>query len=249
MAVSAELLQSETHRLPRRIYRKPPIVEVVLDISVVSAKSVSVDHLDKLFRTLCELPDNEDIKSARFTLEGKIGYTLRDAERGFSVRAFVDRLGFARSGQYTRWEDFRDEAKKIWDVYIDATSPSATQRASLRYVNRLDLPKHPSVDLASYLNVLPKLAEGFAPMLSGFTFEVKMPQPDMPNTVVVLREAALTNADPSSASIILDIEVVRGFDISHQADKDLWKALEDMHDRANQTFESAITDRVRAMMI
>ncbi len=248
MAASISLLESESRRLPRRFYRKPPIVEVVLDISVIPAESVSVESLDKLFRTVCDVPEDEDAEGARFTLDGKVGYAMRDPERGFSVRAFLDRFGFARSGQYTRWEDFRDEARKIWDLYVDVTIPKETKRASLRYVNRLDLPKHPSVDLASYLNVLPKLAEGFAPMLSGFTFEVKMPQPDMPHTVVVLREAALTSNDAASASILLDIEVVRGFDLSHQSAADLWNALEDMHDRANHTFESAITDKVRAII-
>jgi uncharacterized protein (TIGR04255 family) len=250
MAVSADLVRTGIRALPRRIYKHPPIVEVILDISVQPVEGPT-ERLDRLFDLLCEVPE-DDLAEARaralFTSDGKTGYSLRDPERGFSVRAFVDRLGFARSGQYSRWEDFRDEAKKVWDYYLDAISPVTIKRASLRYINRLNLPKNPSVDLAAYLNVLPKLAEGFAPMLSGFTFEVKMPQPDMQNTVVVVREAAVSTQDASSGSIILDIEVIHGLNIPAQAERDFLQALEDMHERANQTFESAITDRVRELI-
>jgi uncharacterized protein (TIGR04255 family) len=251
MALSADIVRPIARAHARRIYSRPPIVEAILDISVQPADGVSAERLDHFFDLLCEIPENrllEARNAARVTVDGKTGYSLRDPERGFSVRAFLDRLGFARSGQYSRWEDFRDEGKKVWGYYRDAASPVTVKRASLRYVNRLNLPKDPSVNLASYLNVVPKLAEGFAPMLSGFTFEVKMPQPDMQNTVVVVREAAVTASDPSEGSIVLDIEVIRGLNISSQAQNDFWKVLEDLHDRANHTFESAITDKVRELI-
>lgn len=235
----------------RRIYGKPPIVEVVLDVSLRPRESFKFEELSRFREQLLagatpelqvEDSEGDDDESVPEAVQ------LVDEENGFRIFADGARFVFSRHQKYSRWEDFRDEAKRIWPLYANVAKPSAVTRASLRYVNRLDLPMEPQIDLTEYLNVTPRLAAGFTPSVSGFSLEVKMPQPDLPQTIVIVREASVKASQPKIGSVILDIEVARVMELANATGSEFWDVLELLHDRANQTFECAITDSVREII-
>lgn len=262
--VSADLALA--HASPdreRQFYSRPPLVEVVLDIGVTPADDFAAERLDELTEAICEANADDQVsapvpasafvsdRSAVRLPDGRAPYAFVDPDRKFAVRATHARFGVSKQhsqdAPYERFEVVRDETAKLWNLYVASTKPQVVKRLSLRYVNRLDFPREPSIQLESYLRVVPRLSEGLAPMLSGYTLELKMPQPDMPSTLVVMRQATVSPPEGQFGSILLDIEVVRGVKLSPSS-HDVWNAFQELHDRANFTFESTITDKLRALI-
>jgi uncharacterized protein (TIGR04255 family) len=256
-------LFAETSDFPtRRQYRKAPIIETALEILASVPEDVSADSLGELFPSEqakysqkyevssftagIAIDATGSLSAAPTTKPDKIGYVFIDPEghRLFQAR----RNGFLHIKQapYDRWESFRDEARRLWMLYLTHARPTKVHRLGLRYVNRLDLPIG-NTDLKEYLLTAPDIAPGIAQTLSNYTMQLDIPQPDLPEGLMVIREAVIQPQIPNTIAIVLDIDVLRAEEFV-PADSAVWAAFEDLHLRASAAFERSITDRLREII-
>lgn len=259
MAHAAAL--SGTTELPytRRHYRRAPIVEMVVEIGVDARPKpqmkllASLGRSERAYGKRAELHDFQGQVGWSTTRGTQVsarqrpkGYAFSDAVAGRQFQARTDAFAFAKLHPYSDWESVRDEAQRLWSRYAGIVKIERIRTLGVRYVNRLDLPK-PVANLKDWLLTGPDVAAGMSQTLRGFAMQLTIPQPDLKDTVVALREAVVAPAVPSVVSIVLDIDVRRRVDLSVSSDT-LWAVVQELHDRENLVFERSITDRVREII-
>jgi uncharacterized protein (TIGR04255 family) len=244
----------------RQRYGRPPITEAVIHISVEPAKSTTFDTLAALTKAVAsdyptvhqrvrgELqikvpPDDpaSPIEQTR-TVEGLV-YQNREVTRVFQAR--LSGFSFSQLPPYTAWEDLRDDARALWDLYRSTAQPARVTRAAVRFINRIDLPL-PSVELTEYLRTVPQVSPDLPQFLSGFFFQLQIPLPELPGTAIINQTIA-PPAIAGGTSIIFDIDVFSLRDFQ-PGDSELWDFFEILHDVENEIFEASITDRVREVI-
>jgi len=261
MPATANPGHEKSQSVIRRQYARAPIVEAVLEILADVPADITPEVLGNQLESERPKYDQRlDVSTFEtgltFDATGVtplstpqrelLGYMFVDTRnhRSFQVR----RNGFLHSKQapYEKWESLRDEARRLWQLYLAAARPTLVRRLGLRYINRLDLPVG-APDLKEYLLTGPEIAPGIAQSLSGYTMQLDIPQTDIPNCLLVIREAIVKPPRPDVFSVVFDMDILNGQQFS-PSDAAIWTALEQMHARADEVFERSITDRVRELI-
>ena len=131
----------------------------------------------------------------------------------------------------------RDEAYRLWQLYVDVASPELITKAALRYINHLKVPL-PIMGFAEYL-VAPPIVPGQLPhIVTSFL------------TRVIIVDSAIGAAANitqaldfiSDGNIILDIDVYKQAEFSVEGN-DAWEMLEKLRDFKNRIFFESVTER------
>ena len=147
---------------------------------------------------------------------------------------------------YGRWEPFSKEARLLWNQFIGVAEPERVTRIAVRYINRLEIPL-PIDDFADYLRVGPQVSSDLPQALSSFVVQLRIPQPEMDNCMLVLNEGILPSTQPDRMAVLLDIDVFK--EAALPADSpEVWDIVETLRDCKNRTFEACITDRTRELI-
>ena len=135
-----------------------PIIEAILSIEVsyLADLDTSADSFYQAVRS--RLPIREEISSA-----GGDGGCRFASGDGLQVLQVTRRsFSYHRLRPYTDWERFSSEAHGIWREYLGHFTPEKVRGASLRYLNRIDIPTA-FRDLSEYISLSLNLPEGIAP--------------------------------------------------------------------------------------
>jgi uncharacterized protein (TIGR04255 family) len=238
-------------------YSKAPITEAIIDLKVTLPEGFSVNKLTELHSQISDrFPTIEPMQASSLLFQA--GPTIKiDASHqhnGFlfrsedGLRIFQATLsGFTcnRLAPYETWENFRDEARYLWDIYKDTCKPSSVTRAAVRYINRLDLPG-PVLDFKDFLRTVPEVSPDLPQGLSNFFMQLQIPQEDL-NCMLIINEAFVPPTSPERVSVILDFDLYRE-QIWQSDDEDIWRFLEELRHRKNQAFEASITERTRRLI-
>ena len=238
----------------RTIYKNAPIIEAIIDLKFKCVTDFDFSTLDNSVRdkylidyptvmkeTQNEFRFNEGANPQQNPIVTNVGLRFRSSDEKQILRVRTDGFTFSRLSPYQQWEPFRDEAKRLLEIYQKATSPENIIRTAVRFINRLDLPGN-SVTLADYLKIFPVAPQDYK--MNGLAMQLVLEQEDIKSTLIV-REALIPPTKPNVVSLLLD------FDLFHQEPLDfnnLWSFLEKLHLRKNKIFESAITDKTRELI-
>lgn len=249
----------------RRIYRRAPIVDAIIDLRVAPAAGIDITRLQQIADA--EKPnypkvENLQESSAEIAFGSTQSVSARSREIGLVLSsedgvqsAHMDISGFAfhrktphsrwEEFRYSRWEEFSVEAKRLWGLYAAAMRPQSVTRLAVRFINRLIIPGA-TQDLTDYVRVLPVFSTDMNPSaLSRFFMQLEIPQPDIEGAVAVVNQALLpATPDATERAIVLDVDLFRTANFEPQG-SDIWDAFEVLHERKNRIFEASITDRMR----
>jgi uncharacterized protein (TIGR04255 family) len=241
----------------RAPYSKAPITEALVDIRVALPGEITVADLARV-------DIGEEIgysqRRNRFAIEGQIaigeqvgtatrqthvGYDFLSGDERQIVQVRLDGFTFSRLAPYDRWETFRKEARRLWELYRAIVEPVSVTRVAVRYINRLDLPL-PLEDFKDYLRTVPEVSSDLPQGLSGLLMQLAIPQEDL-GAVLLLNEALLPSPDPDTVSILLDIDLFRELETSID-EEELWRILDQFRVRKNDVFEACITEQTRELI-
>jgi len=237
-------------------YPQAPITEAIIDIRVRLPESMRPDDLDELHALVRDqYPGKENRALAQGRCEvgahvsasasqQPIGFLFKTSDEKQVFQARTDGFTFSRLAPYESWKPFRDEARRLWELYRQVGKPEEVLRLAVRYINRIDIPL-PFDDLNQYLRTFPEVSPDLPQALSGLFMQLTIPQPDI-DCVTLLNEALIEPAHPDIASIILDIDLFRQNSVP-QDDAELWKFFEILHARKNAVFEACVTDKAREL--
>jgi uncharacterized protein (TIGR04255 family) len=106
--------------------------------------------------THVELQAKADQETAVEAIDRAIGHQYSTADRRRMFRAGLTGFSFHQAAPYEDWEQFRNEARKLWDVYYGVVRAFPTQMG-VRFINRLPIPL--GEDLGNYLLTDLKIGE------------------------------------------------------------------------------------------
>lgn len=239
-------------------YSRSPLTEAVIDIRVKLPDDVSLDVLAKVQSELeTDYPSRRD----QIFLEGELsldpdapvaigsrkqlGYVFSSDDGRHIFQARLDGFTFSRLAPYQSWESFRDEARRLWNIYRGITHPETITRIAVRYINRLDLPM-PMNDLKEYLRTGPEIAPDLPQGISSYFMQLQIPQEDMPG-MLILNQTLAPITTPDIVPIILDIDLFQSESIPNN-ENDLWDLFERFRHRKNEIFEACLTEKMKELI-
>lgn len=244
----------------RRVYAKPPVVEAFIDIHVDRPTKIESAALASALSTFQKdeehlYPVRNAIMSGTYTVDPATGqsteqrqdlngYRFISAKQSEVVQVKRDGFTFSKVRPYTQWEEWRPEARRLWNRYCAIVHPIRVTRIAVRYVNRIEIPGD-EIQIERYFKTYPKIADVVPGAFARFLLRVELDQPDIPDATLVVSQGVVENAK-DAASIILDIDLWRRVDLPVKGDA-VWEALEGLHDRENEAFEGSITDETRKL--
>ena len=238
-------------------YVRAPITEAVLDIQIAAPNGLSLSSLASLQQAA---GGGYNSRREMFAMEGKltggaqVSASAKQQQIGFffgrsdNLRAWQARLtGFAFNHfpPYTSWKKFESEARRLWTAYRSLAEDVRVLRIGLRYINHINIPL-PSVEISHYLHTYPQISRELPQVLSGYFMQLQIPQDDI-SSVLIINQALMTQAEPGTTSILLDIDLVRDID-PPQGEQEIWNLINEFCQRKNTAFEACITDEVRRVI-
>lgn len=251
----------------RAIYRNAPITEALIDLRVTLAPEFSVNDLEEIGVVIA---DHYPSQERMYLHTGEIaigqaedpmqvetthqhgGFRFTSQNKQQILQARVDGFTFSILAPYDRWESFRDEARRLWDLYRSAAKVESVTRVAVRYINRIDIPTEGVVQLDYYLRTHPEVSDDMPHgTITNFFMQVQTWQEDL-DCMVIVNEAPTPSLDQeTTTSIRLDLDLFRErFGEPWRADEDgaVWEYLEQLHNRKNEVFEASITEETRRLI-
>jgi uncharacterized protein (TIGR04255 family) len=240
-----------------KYYSRAPITEAVLGFLVKLPNSISVESLAKVQEGQnAQYPTRYNRKMLRAQVFGgeAVGTTASQAQVGYDFhsgdgkqifQARLDGFAFSRLAPYDRWESFRDEGRRLWEIYRTVAQPEAITRIGVRYINRLDLPLQ-NLDFKHYLRTVPEVSPDLPQGLSGYFMQLQIPLEDLKATLVINQTLA-PQPGPNMVSVLLDLDLFRDVEVP-QEEEAIWRYLEKLKVRKNVVFEACITDQTRELI-
>jgi uncharacterized protein (TIGR04255 family) len=239
----------------RRHYKNSPITEAVIDIRVENAPEFKPEMLEPIGGQLNAVyPNRQDldvikgtftIGAAPTSIQAKLGYAYRSTDGKYVLQTRTNGFTLSRLAPYEEWEPFRDEAKKLWNIYKEVAKPIRASRVASRSINRIDIPL-PNVELTEYLRTYPEISRDLPQVLSGYVMQVLIPQVSF-NGMLSLILASVPAQRAETVSINLDIDIYKESTSDFDSDEKIWSFLELLRDKKNEIFEGCITDRAREL--
>jgi uncharacterized protein (TIGR04255 family) len=246
---------------PRHL-RNAPITEALIDIRVKLPSNVAVDTFGSLHglisseypherkrRRVEDLIEFKDGEAPKHTAQDKgiDGYVYLSADNKQVVQFRLDGFTFSRLKPYETWEHLRDEARRLWSLYVDTASPEVITRVALRYINHLEFP-FPSVELSDYLTAPPVVPQNLPQVIRTFLSRVVIDAPSLGASAVITQALDDTSAHPNVVPIILDIDVFKEGQLAIDGNE-AWDILNKLRDFKNEIFFGSITEKTVELYI
>ncbi|WP_319798767.1 TIGR04255 family protein [Nitrobacter sp.] len=235
------------------IYKRPPVIEAVIDIRVEGALDQGqLQRLNKDFSA--SYPFSEESQHIGVELSenaAKInqsfaGYTMRNAESTDALVLTPASIATTRQAPYDGWERLRAAAEGNWLQWRKAVGRKKIVRIGVRFINRLDIPipENQLFNLDDYLDVGIRLpAIGLA--IHNYAVHLQANAQEQPFKLV-LNVGSTPSPLIGAASALLDLDVFQEGDLP-QTEEDLWPYVETFRAQKNHVFESCITDKAREL--
>jgi len=238
----------------RQRYSKAPIVEASIGLGVDLPEGFLLEQLEPLSTLIGqEYPEREPAYlSGAATGQGNSNttngfrFTSEDGKR--ILQAGIGVFAFSVLAPYDCWENFRDEARRLWNAYREVCEPRSVTRVGVRYIDRFNLP-YSETTVKDHLRITPSVPpEMPRGKMSNYFLQVQLPQDDL-NCILVLNSGLVPppEAQPDTVSVMLDFDLSRD-SWDDQDDEAPWNFLEKLHVRNNEIFESCITDAMREII-
>ncbi len=249
--------------MQRPNYSKAPIIEAVIDLRVTPVEGFEVEQFDALREQLqSDYPQFSFIETEQVEFRFEQEFTAQHNKRKNGVllssegntrlfQARLDGFTFSQRAPYDKWEPFRDEARRLWNIYRSFYPASEITRVAHRAINQLNIVAEPGFELNKYLHTLPSASPEFPRgQMSGFFLQLQLWQPDLECSVVV-NQAMVPPPEPEVVSILLDFDLFQArpeepWDI--QQDENAWDLLEKLHVRRNEMFQASLTDDMKEQL-
>jgi uncharacterized protein (TIGR04255 family) len=243
----------------RIIFKNAPITEAILDIRATLPRDTKLESLLNVYDAVKESYPNKRERLAfqgqfqfrpnilpelREVTGGPDGYLFSSADGKRTIQARLDGFTFNQLKPYDRWETFREQGRKLWEIYLSLSKPGEVTRVALRYINRIEIPL-PMNDFKDYIITTPEIAPGIPQGLASFLMRLVIPV-DKLQAVAIITEY-MEPASPSNVlPLILDIDVFRqgSFDVHSAA---IWDIFENLHDLKNDIFFRSITEKAKQL--
>jgi len=168
------------------------------------------------------------------------GLRLESADGHYIAQFNRDGFVFSRLQPYESWDQFKEEAMRLWKVYAELAKSQEVQRLGVRFINRITLPVG-EVLLADYLMAPPQPPGDLDLQITGFFHQDSLLVPGYPYVLNIVKTVQPPHGSGSDGgALILDIDVFTTKPFEHRPD-DIEKHLAEMRWFKNKVFYSSLT--------
>ncbi len=234
-----------------------PIKEALIDVrseatasmeEIASAQkelAAQYPHAEKITRSEIEWTINAIEQTGSIEHQNcKIGYKYTSKDGKYIAQFRLDGFTFSRLEPYEKWDNMKDEALRVWNIYARIAKPQIITRIAVRYINALKIP-FPIEDLNEYLVASPEVPKGLHQALASFLSRISIVEPSINAGCIFTQASEGVNQD--ELSIVLDIDAFKlsTFDAN---ELDFWHHIEDLHKFKNDVFFKSITNKMIGLL-
>lgn len=168
---------------------------------------------------------------------------LRDDQRAL-VQLGPDILSVNHFRPYPKWSVFKSMIATAIDVYCQVAKPKGVQRMGLRYINRIEIPKHP-VRIEDYVLALPSIPEHIPQVFSSWVQRVEIPFED-DDGLLVLQSGSAPEQEQEGTTFLLDLDFLTQRQETMTLES-IMERVENAHNRVEFAFEDCVTDEARQL--
>ena len=244
--------------------KNAPIVEAVVDFRAVSEVTWEETEIKKKLTEI--IPDYPKIESRRglksvvkikrgtkasadHTLDdlGWEGFRLSSDDKPHIAQFNKDGFSFSRLHPYINWEQFINEAFRLWKFYLKLSRPSEIQRIGVRFINRIMLPIE-DLNLDDYYQVSPKAPEGLDLDFAKFLHHDTLVVPGDTYAINIIKTVQPhKNPEIKKVGLIVDIDVFTFQPITLR-NSIIEKRMNEMRWLKNKAFFGTITPKALEML-
>lgn len=232
-------------------FPRAPIVEAVLDLRVVSSTKWDESSLrSRLEERLPDYPKHDTVQETEVQLSPEtgsniikdfvhVGLKFQSEDNFYVVQFNKDSFVFSRLKPYENWENFSQEALRLWEIFCEVLEPTEVGRIGLRFINRLATKQRQKIELADYYKRPPLLIEGLNWPLSDYLHRDVLQVPGTSYSVNVIKTVQRTKQE---AGLLLDIDVFmqKSFNCG---EIQISKYMDEMRWVKNKIFFSSLTEK------
>ncbi|MBI5970336.1 MAG: TIGR04255 family protein [Deltaproteobacteria bacterium] len=247
----------------QRHLNNAPAFEAVIDIKVKPSPDITLSKLQEVKSTIsAEYPIEQELveSSLEIKLDAKsksmetvsadalaIGYRYDSTDKMRIAQFRLNGFALSRLKPYSQWEDLRNEAHKLWNLYCSVLKPEMITRVAVRYINRLELPLPFKKGFEDYLTALPPIPKGLPQIFNSFLTRIIVPLEPSKATVAITQAIEPAIVIPGRVvPVLLDIDVfkVGMFDIDGI---EAWDAIDSFRGFKNDAFFASITEEMATL--
>jgi uncharacterized protein (TIGR04255 family) len=168
------------------------------------------------------------------------GLRFQSADGRYIAQFNRDGFIFSRLRPYESWEQFKEEAMRLWMMYTDLAKSLEVQRLGVRFINRIALPVG-EVRLENYLRVPPQPPEGLDLQMMSFFHQDNLSvaaHPYLVNIVKTVQPPQRPGSDGGALILDIDVGTTESF---QQAGAAIDIRLAEMRWLKNKIFYSSLT--------
>lgn len=237
-----------------------PITEAILDLRVELPEDIKLEQLADFQASIrARFPGRRTKVAGRaevaFSEEsglklgddsvGATGYLFTSKDNSRIVQARRDGFTFNWLQRYETWAALRDEARPLWELFLEIAQPKYVERIALRYINRIHIPL-PMNSFTDYVLLAPHVPQELPHGLQSFLMRLVIPHPEYEALAIITETTEPVEPGVTVLPLIFDIDVFREarYDAS---DERIWETLENLRDLKNEIFHGAMTERAKAL--
>jgi uncharacterized protein (TIGR04255 family) len=227
-------------------FSNAPISEAVIDIRFTSNAAPTFEELSKFVSAIkddypiadqvgeirAELrSDSEFDDKPRFshtTSTTPLGYRCVSANKKLIAQVSSRGFVFSQLRPYDRWSTFKEEAKRLFDTYLNQLGNREIKRVAIRTINRLDIP-NTIVDFKDWIRTGPEISPDLPQGLTAFFLQIQQPYEDV-KSYCIINETMVPPEVPDTVAVILDIDLFRIQDIPQETGA-FWRLLDEMRSK------------------
>ena len=242
---------------PRKL-KDAPIKEAMIDFRVVLKEEIETERLDSAYSSISnEYPKKETLLHGKFGLqfgEGEpvsksvnpIGYRYTSGDGKYVAQFKVNGFTLSRMEPYTAWEDARNEAAKLWEIYHRVANVETITRVATRYINVIRIPMDALKEFGEYLTCPPKVPKALPQGVSSFLSRIVFHDPDIGAQCILTQALEAADFENRLIPIILDIDVFieRPFPVTGGR---YWQEIDNLRDFKNRVFFESITSKAEGL--
>jgi uncharacterized protein (TIGR04255 family) len=235
-------------------FKNPPIIEAVLAFSVAPLPDSALLRFQSCADEMRDLGyvSPSPVTQHQFQIRVESGVSSADhADSPVGVKFMSDNrlhavqfnrtaFVFSRLGQYDRWEQFRDEGKRLWNVYTRISGGVRAILIGVRFINKLFIPMGASPE--EYICALPHFPSHIAPTINEMFMRVVTPIADPPGRFIH-NQALLPPEKPGYASVLFDNDFQ--FPVEGKTEAEIWELLESVREIKDRYFVDLTTEKMR----
>jgi len=237
-------------------FDKAPIAEALMSINV---EPLDDEHLLRLLtveQTLqSDYPNMEPLNQLQievgFSVQASgvshqtshkgeaFGYKFASADKRQLAVLRRDGFSFSRLPPYERWESFKAEAKRLWNVYRTVAGSARIVSCGLRFINRVSFPV--DTDVSDYLRLYPQIPDnrdGTPRIMHSSYLRVESVLQEPPGRQII-QQAMLPPERLGHVTLSLDFDLL--FPVEADCEDQVWVTLEAARQLKNDLFIDSLT--------